>query len=97
MKTIEELYNEYNLDSKKWSDDFENYKKAGKPKDWSFVKINYHYYKNGIANAIQSEFGFSEEQSKYISGIAYDRFHANFSDMFFGSRELAEVCKNFPH
>lgn len=96
--TLEELYGQYQADVSRSNEEYKKWlmmgNKAGRPRE--YFQVNYDYYQNGIAKAIQAEFNLTNNQTKYIMTKAYGDYHAYFSDMFYGARELAEFVTNFP-
>ncbi len=94
---MEELYKEYNADETRHQAEVRAWLAIpGKRGLYNGVPLDYGKYSTRIAEIIKADNNLSDKQVGYIMGIAYDKYHSHFGDMFFGAQSIAEMMVNYP-
>lgn len=98
---IEELYQKYWEDTKRHKEEWEAFALTPEAKkngyaSYTGFKVDYGYFETEIIKSLKEEFSLTDNQVSYIYGEAYERYHASFGDVFYGSRDLASFVTKFP-
>jgi hypothetical protein len=87
-------YERYAAARKAWYD--ANPYVRGENRVYPGLTIDYDGMGGLLVKAIQAEYGFSEARAGAVYGLAYEKGHSSFSDVFCYAYEFADFVKGLP-
>ena len=87
-------YKQYAAESKAWYD--ANPYVRGEKRVYPGFTIDYAGLGGLLVKAIQAEYGFSEARAAAVYGLAYEKGHSSFGDVFCYAYDFADFVKGLP-
>jgi hypothetical protein len=105
LSTIEGCRKEYERQYTRHQQEYQAWYAAhpyvpGKPRKeqdhYDGFQIDYAGLTTALAVAVQNEYGFSAARAGAICGLAYEKGHSSFGDVFCYAYDYADFVKNLP-
>ena len=91
-------YKQYAAESKAWYDahPYIPGRKRSEQEHYDGFQIDYAGLGGLLVKAIQAEYGFSEARAAAVYGLAYEKGHSSFGDVFCYAYDFADFVKGLP-